>query len=99
MRGHSGDPGSSVYGRKESNVLKKNPSFSMAARIENNRVIRSHMQKFIGVATPGVGTYDPLKDGLEDRKKVKALKRLNMYNAGMAKHSKNFGGGHGATTS
>ena len=52
---------------RESNVLKKNPSFSMAARIENNRVLKSHMQKFIGVGTPGVGTYDPLKAGLEDK--------------------------------
>ena len=40
------------------------------------------MQKFIGVDTPGVGAYDPLKDTLEDKKKLKVLKRLNMYNVG-----------------
>lgn len=38
------------------------------------------MQKFIGIETPGVGTYDPLKETLEDKKKLKVLKRLNMYN-------------------
>ena len=66
-------------------MLKKNPSFSIAHRIENNRVNRSHMQKFVGMDTPGVGAYDPMKDTLEDRKKLKVLKRLNMYNAGVTR--------------
>ena len=38
--------------------------------------------------TPGVGTYDPLKETLEDKKKLKVLKRLNMYNAGVIKPAK-----------
>ena len=62
----------------------------MAARIENNRVLREHMQKFIGADTPGVGTYDPLKETLEDKKKLKVLKRLNMY-AGATRSNKGTG--------
>ena len=43
------------------------------------------MQKFIGADTPGVGAYDPMKDTIEDKKKLKVLKRLNMYNAGVTR--------------
>ena len=90
MRGGSVDPRSKGFKNQESNILKKNPSFSMAARIENNRVLREHMQKFIGADTPGVGTYDPLKETLEDKKKLKVLKRLNMY-AGATRSNKGTG--------
>ena len=86
VRGQSGEH---VLNRKESNVLKKNPSFSMGARIENNRVFKSHMQKFMGLGTPGVGTYDPLQEGLEDKRKLKMLKRLNMYAASSTRQGKN----------
>ena len=37
------------------------------------------MSKFMGQGTPGVGAYDPLSHGLEDKQKLKLLKRLNMY--------------------
>ena len=43
VRNTSIDPRSTIWKQKESNVLKKNPSFSMAARINNNQVIKSHM--------------------------------------------------------
>ena len=49
------------------------------------------MQKFIGADTPGVGAYDPMKDTLEDKKKLKVLKRLNMYNAGVTRQVKSHG--------
>ena len=35
---------------------------------------------FQGVDTPGVGSYDPLKETFEDKKKKKVMRRLNMYN-------------------
>ena len=51
----------------------------MGGRIHNNQVIEAHMSRFQGIDTPGVGTYDPIMEGLEDKKRLKALKRLNMY--------------------
>ena len=35
---------------------------------------------FQGVDTPGVGSYDPLKETFEDKRKKKVMRRLNMYN-------------------
>ena len=80
---------SSFYkNRKHSVAVKANPSFSIGGRINNNQVIKSHMQKFQGIDTPGVGHYDPLKETFEDTHKKKLMKRLNMYNAGSSKFNK-----------
>ena len=69
--------------RKESNIMKKNPSFSIGGRIENNQIIKSHMQKWNGIDTPGVGSYDPLKDTFEDKLKKKVMRRQNINNITM----------------
>ena len=74
--------------KEGSQAHKKNPSFSIQRRFYNNQVIPANMQMFQGVETPGVGTYDPLKETIEDKKKTKAMKRLNMYNQVMARANK-----------
>ena len=46
---------SAFYSDRHSVVLKKNPSFSIQHRLNNNQVIKSNLQMFQGVDTPGVG--------------------------------------------
>ena len=60
----------------------------MGGRIDNNQIIKSHMQKWNGIDTPGVGSYDPLKDTLEDKHKKKVMRRQNLYNVTMQKVNK-----------
>lgn len=62
----------------------------MGGRIDNNQIIKSHMQKWHGIDTPGVGSYDPLKETLEDKHKKKVMRRLNMYNVTMQKVNKSY---------
>ena len=51
-------------------LVKNNPSFSIGHRIENSRVYKNNMANFLGIDTPGVGHYTPIKGGLEDSTKL-----------------------------
>ena len=52
-RNASGFTGS--YQGNDKQLVKNNPSFSIAHRIENSRVFKNNMNNFLGVDTPGIG--------------------------------------------
>ena len=66
---------------KDNKVLvKENPKFTIGQRIENSRVFANNMNNFLGVDTPGVGHYSPIKGGLEDSTKMQRIKKkYTMY--------------------
>ena len=46
------------------------------------------MNNFIGVETPGVGSYSPIKGGVEDKTKIERIKRkYQMYSVQARKNS------------